>query len=133
MVGTYYARRSRGPSPISRLAARVSAGQTVCIIEAMKIMNEIEAEFGGVIREVCVEDAAAGRIRPGPFPGGSQWLMPTAGGPSAAAPFNFKQAISQMVQRNGSDLHLKVGRPPDDPGQRRARRRSQCCRSARRT
>src|ERR1044071_2581447 len=29
-----------------------------------------------------------------------------------AAPFNFKQAISQMVQRGGSDLHLKVGRPP---------------------
>src|SRR4026207_485459 len=30
----------------------------------------------------------------------------------SAAPFNFKQAISQMVQRGGSDLHLKVGRPP---------------------
>ncbi|HEU5217857.1 MAG TPA: type IV pili twitching motility protein PilT, partial [Gemmatimonadales bacterium] len=33
-------------------------------------------------------------------------------GTQAAAPFNFKQAISQMVQRGGSDLHLKVGRPP---------------------
>ena len=33
------------------------AGQTVCIIEAMKIMNEIEAEIAGVVREVCVEDA----------------------------------------------------------------------------
>jgi acetyl-CoA carboxylase biotin carboxyl carrier protein len=36
---------------------RVTTGQTVCIIEAMKIMNEIEAELGGVVREVLVDDA----------------------------------------------------------------------------
>ncbi|HET9274895.1 MAG TPA: PilT/PilU family type 4a pilus ATPase [Gemmatimonadales bacterium] len=36
----------------------------------------------------------------------------TPDGPPSAAPFNFKQAISQMVQKGGSDLHLKVGRPP---------------------
>jgi acetyl-CoA carboxylase biotin carboxyl carrier protein len=35
----------------------VTAGQTVCIIEAMKIMNEIEAELAGVVREVLVDDA----------------------------------------------------------------------------
>jgi biotin carboxyl carrier protein len=35
----------------------VAVGQTVCIIEAMKIMNEIEAEVSGVVREVCVDDA----------------------------------------------------------------------------
>ena len=46
-----------GAEPYLKVGARVSAGQTVCVIEAMKIMNEIEAEFGGVIREVCVEDA----------------------------------------------------------------------------
>ena len=40
-----------------KVGNRVTAGQTVCIIEAMKIMNEIEAEITGVIREVCVEDA----------------------------------------------------------------------------
>ena len=57
MVGTYYASPEPGADPYLRAGARVSAGQTVCIIEAMKIMNEIEAEFGGVIREVCVEDA----------------------------------------------------------------------------
>jgi acetyl-CoA carboxylase biotin carboxyl carrier protein len=39
------------------VGSRVTPGQTVCIIEAMKIMNEIEAEITGVIREVCVEDA----------------------------------------------------------------------------
>ncbi|HEU5154243.1 MAG TPA: ATPase, T2SS/T4P/T4SS family, partial [Gemmatimonadales bacterium] len=38
--------------------------------------------------------------------------MAEAAATGPAAPFNFKQAISQMVQRNGSDLHLKVGRPP---------------------
>ena len=57
MVGTFYASPEPGADPYLKVGARVSAGQTVCIIEAMKIMNEIEAEFGGVIREVCVEDA----------------------------------------------------------------------------
>jgi acetyl-CoA carboxylase biotin carboxyl carrier protein len=57
MVGTYYAAPEPGADPYLKVGARVSPGQTVCIIEAMKIMNEIEAEFGGVIREVCVEDA----------------------------------------------------------------------------
>ena len=38
--------------------------------------------------------------------------LQTPDGPPTAAPFNFKQAISQMVQKGGSDLHLKVGRPP---------------------
>ena len=57
MVGTYYASPEPGADPYLKVGARVSPGQTVCIIEAMKIMNEIEAEFGGVIREICVEDA----------------------------------------------------------------------------
>ena len=57
MVGTFYASPEPGAEPYLKAGTRVAAGQTVCIIEAMKIMNEIEAEFGGVIREVCVEDA----------------------------------------------------------------------------
>ena len=57
MVGTYYASPEPGAEPYLTTGSRVAAGQTVCIIEAMKIMNEIEAEFGGVIREVCIEDA----------------------------------------------------------------------------
>jgi acetyl-CoA carboxylase biotin carboxyl carrier protein len=57
MVGTYYAAPEPGADPYLKVGARVSAGQTVCVIEAMKIMNEIEAEFGGVVREICVEDA----------------------------------------------------------------------------
>jgi acetyl-CoA carboxylase biotin carboxyl carrier protein len=57
MVGTYYASPEPGAEPYLRVGQRVTAGQTVCIVEAMKIMNEIEAELSGVIREVCVEDA----------------------------------------------------------------------------
>ena len=59
MVGTYYASPEPGAEPYVKVGSRVSAGQTVCIIEAMKIMNEIEAEVSGVVREVCVEDAQA--------------------------------------------------------------------------
>ena len=59
MVGTFYAAPEPGADPYLKVGARVSAGQTVCIIEAMKIMNEIEAEFGGVVREILVEDAQA--------------------------------------------------------------------------
>ena len=57
MVGTYYKAPEPGADPYVKVGSRVSPGQTVCIIEAMKIMNEIEAEIAGLIREVCVEDA----------------------------------------------------------------------------
>jgi len=57
MVGTFYAAPEPGAEAYVRVGQRVTAGQTVCIVEAMKIMNEIEAELSGVIREVCVEDA----------------------------------------------------------------------------
>jgi acetyl-CoA carboxylase biotin carboxyl carrier protein len=57
MVGTFYSAPEPGADPYLKVGARLTSGQTVCIIEAMKIMNEIEAEFGGVVREVCVEDA----------------------------------------------------------------------------
>ncbi|HKP28338.1 MAG TPA: acetyl-CoA carboxylase biotin carboxyl carrier protein [Gemmatimonadales bacterium] len=57
MVGTFYASPEPGAEAYIRVGQRVTTGQTVCIVEAMKIMNEIEAELSGVIREVCVEDA----------------------------------------------------------------------------
>jgi acetyl-CoA carboxylase biotin carboxyl carrier protein len=57
MVGTFYKAPEPGADPYVKVGSRVTSGQTVCIIEAMKIMNEIEAEITGVIREVCVEDA----------------------------------------------------------------------------
>jgi len=58
MVGTYYAQPEPGSEPYVRVGTRVTSGQTVCIIEAMKIMNEIEAEVAGVVREVLVDDAS---------------------------------------------------------------------------
>jgi acetyl-CoA carboxylase biotin carboxyl carrier protein len=57
MVGTFYTAPEPGAEPYVRIGQRISAGQTVCIVEAMKIMNEIEAEVSGVIREIGVEDA----------------------------------------------------------------------------
>jgi len=56
MVGTYYKAPEPGADAYVKVGNRVTAGQTVCIIEAMKIMNEIEAELSGVVREICVED-----------------------------------------------------------------------------
>lgn len=57
MVGTFY----RSPSPESpsyvEVGSRVAKGQTLCILEAMKLMNELEAEIPGIIREICVENA----------------------------------------------------------------------------
>ena len=58
MVGTFYAQPEPGAEPYVRVGTRVTSGQMVCIIEAMKIMNEIEAEVTGVVREVCVLDGS---------------------------------------------------------------------------
>jgi acetyl-CoA carboxylase biotin carboxyl carrier protein len=57
MVGTFYKAPEPGADPYVKVGSRVTIGQTVCIIEAMKIMNEIEAEISGVVREVLVDDA----------------------------------------------------------------------------
>ena len=57
MVGTFYKSPEPGADPYVKVGARVTTGQTVCIIEAMKIMNEIEAEIAGVVREILVDDA----------------------------------------------------------------------------
>jgi acetyl-CoA carboxylase biotin carboxyl carrier protein len=57
MVGTFYKSPEPGAEPYVKVGSRVTSGQAVCIIEAMKIMNEIEAEVTGVIREVLVEDS----------------------------------------------------------------------------
>jgi acetyl-CoA carboxylase biotin carboxyl carrier protein len=56
MVGTFYAQPEPGAKPYVTVGTRISKGQVLCIIEAMKIMNEIESEFDGVVREICVQD-----------------------------------------------------------------------------
>jgi acetyl-CoA carboxylase biotin carboxyl carrier protein len=55
MVGTFYSAPQPGAEPYVKVGSRVSTGQVVCIIEAMKIMNEIESEIQGVIKEVCLD------------------------------------------------------------------------------
>ncbi len=57
MVGTFFSAPEPAAEPYVKVGTRVSPGMMVCIIEAMKIMNEIESEVQGVIREVCVENA----------------------------------------------------------------------------
>ncbi len=57
MVGTFYKAPEPGAEAYIRVGNRVTPGQTVCIIEAMKIMNEIEAEIAGTVREILVEDS----------------------------------------------------------------------------
>jgi acetyl-CoA carboxylase biotin carboxyl carrier protein len=57
MVGTFYKSPEPGAEAYVKVGGRVTMGQTVCIIEAMKIMNEIEAEVSGVVREIMVEDS----------------------------------------------------------------------------
>jgi acetyl-CoA carboxylase biotin carboxyl carrier protein len=57
MVGTFYRAPEPGADPYVKPGTRVTPGQTLCIIEAMKIMNELESEVSGVVRECLVEDA----------------------------------------------------------------------------
>jgi len=57
MVGTFYQSPEPAAQPYVKVGSRVNVGQVVCIIEAMKIMNEIESEVGGVVREVTAQNA----------------------------------------------------------------------------
>lgn len=56
MVGTFYSKSSPKAEPFVKVGDKVKKGQVVCIVEAMKLMNEIEAEFEGEIVEVCKKD-----------------------------------------------------------------------------
>ena len=57
MVGTYYGAPEPGAKPYLAVGDRIGKGQIVCIIEAMKIMNEIESEFDGVVKEILAQNA----------------------------------------------------------------------------
>jgi len=57
MVGTFYQSPEPAAQPYVKVGSRVNVGQVVCIIEAMKIMNEIESEVAGVVREVAAQNA----------------------------------------------------------------------------
>jgi len=57
IVGTFYTRPSPDSEPYVMVGDRVNPGDVLCIIEAMKLMNEIECEVAGTIRQILVEDA----------------------------------------------------------------------------
>lgn len=56
MVGTFYIKPSPTSDPYVQIGKEVTKGETLCIIEAMKLMNEIESEFTGKITEILVKD-----------------------------------------------------------------------------
>ena len=56
MVGVFYAAPAPGDEPFVRVGSKVKAGETLCIIEAMKVLNEVTAEADGEVLEICVVD-----------------------------------------------------------------------------
>jgi acetyl-CoA carboxylase biotin carboxyl carrier protein len=56
MVGTFYRSSAPGSKPFIEIGQNVNAGETLCIIEAMKLLNEIEADQSGVVKKVLVEN-----------------------------------------------------------------------------
>ena len=56
MVGTFYSAPSPKDAPYVKIGDKVKKGDVLCVVEAMKLMNEIESEFDGEIAEVCVND-----------------------------------------------------------------------------
>lgn len=58
MVGTFYRSGQPGSEPFVSVGSQVQVGDTLCIIEAMKLLNEIEADVSGTVREVLVENGS---------------------------------------------------------------------------
>ena len=56
MVGTFYASSSPTAEAFVKVGDKIKKGQVVCIVEAMKLMNEIESEFDGEVVEICVKN-----------------------------------------------------------------------------
>ena len=56
MVGTFYAASSPGAAPYVQVGDRISEGDTLCIIEAMKMMNQIEADVSGVVKSIRLQN-----------------------------------------------------------------------------
>ena len=56
MVGVFYAAPAENAEPFVKVGDKVTKGQTLCIVEAMKLMNELPAEQDGIVTEICVEN-----------------------------------------------------------------------------
>ena len=66
IVGTFYECSAPGAPPFVRVGEPVQPGKVLCIIESMKLMNEIEAEVAGIIESQTGPERTAGRVRGGP-------------------------------------------------------------------
>ena len=133
MVGTYYKSPEPGAKPYVAVGDRVAKGQILCIIEAMKIMNEIESEYAGVVREILVAGRAAGRIRPGAVQDRSQWLIPRSAGSRAGRARADRAGAGHQLQGRpaGDDPAQRLGPAPEGrPAADAARRRRARCRSS---
>jgi acetyl-CoA carboxylase biotin carboxyl carrier protein len=59
MVGTFYASPSPDAAAFIKVGDKIKKGDTICIIEAMKLMNEVPADFEGEVAEICIENGEA--------------------------------------------------------------------------
>lgn len=59
IVGTFYAAPAQGKPPFVKVGDKIEKGAVVCIIESMKLMNEIHSEYGGTVAEIYMNDAEA--------------------------------------------------------------------------
>jgi acetyl-CoA carboxylase biotin carboxyl carrier protein len=59
MVGTFYRASSPGAKPFVEIGDTIKEGETICIVEAMKILNEIETDKGGTVKQILVENGQA--------------------------------------------------------------------------
>ena len=57
MVGTFYSSPNPGADPFVKVGDKVSEGDVLCIIEAMKMMNEVKSDYNGIIKEILITDA----------------------------------------------------------------------------
>ena len=96
---------------------RVEKGQILCIIEAMKIMNEIESEYSGVVREVLVAGRASGGVRAGPLPRRPEWLTRRRRSPRAAAPTHAAAQVDIPVPATPASFNFKAVLQRDDPAE----------------
>jgi acetyl-CoA carboxylase biotin carboxyl carrier protein len=56
MVGTFYSKPAPDAKPFVSVGQKVNVGDTICIVEAMKIMNKIEADVSGIVTKICLND-----------------------------------------------------------------------------
>ena len=59
MVGTFYRASSPGAKPFAEIGQAIKEGETICIVEAMKILNEIEADKSGTVKQILVDNGQA--------------------------------------------------------------------------